>query len=551
LPKELVPPAINKPSKKNCVTFWSSAVPANLAKLATFGTDKLTFNKITDEALYGLHQIKFELQTAGGIKIGNSPDVPTYLSKPSCEKATLGSLATITSKPIALATKLDVNILNVALMFATSTSGCKQRYVLKMKSTDRIEKVFVDAVTFKCDYTAQTCTATFPSNMEMRDGVHAISVTASSTMNVALNEGTSKTAAAVGTWTVTKSQNDCESVTKSLATKVGASAAPAFYRIGAKAVDVAWGAFTVSPVDCNLLYSVAVSDASKELAPFLTTVTGLRSRSLMIPVGTAPKKNEVAGTHSFVVTATSVGGTVQTKTLTITMKISDPDCEPPTTLKPLLDSGKAYTAHKLMDEQTYIMWSYKVEPVKCRVLMTYKSSVSNDANTGIGVYATDKLRVFIFPKTNVATSLGPHTITVTPSTWEGTAQVNNKWTRAVTVQNPCGLDTVITQTKGDITYLLNSGDLVIDIKRFTTNPKVCKEWISVVALKTMGDLSKIATSSTATTITIANTADATKAKTYPVTFTVQAKTNKEFTFNVIVKNDCPSGPSLVTVPTTA
>lgn len=69
--------------------------------------------------------------------------------------------------------------------------------------------------------------------------------------------------------------------------------------------------------------------------------------SLMIPRG--DPKNEVAGTHSFTVSATTVQGIAQTLKQTITMRISDPDCEPPAVLEPLLDSRVAYNDHALLD----------------------------------------------------------------------------------------------------------------------------------------------------------------------------------------------------------
>lgn len=168
---------------------------------------------------------------------------------------------TIASEAFATTTTTDITTLDTTDIFTPSLAGCKMRYVLQMTSTDPVETALVAAVTYACDFTAETCAITMPSAMAVRDGIHAVSVTASSTMNVALFEGASVSAAAVGTWTVTKHQPDCESPAAGLATAVS-TLSPPFYRIGTSAASIAWDAWTVFPVDCHLLYSVAVASSS-------------------------------------------------------------------------------------------------------------------------------------------------------------------------------------------------------------------------------------------------------------------------------------------------
>jgi len=260
LPLDFDAPAYTLPvDTPVCVQYWSSAIPASMTAFADFSptTEKLRFDLFSDETSYGLRYIPLVLETTGAAQIGSTQNLPVYLSKPGCEPGSM----TLTSAAFATTTTTDITTLDTTEMFTPSLAGCIMRYVLQMTSTDPVETALVAAVTYACDFTDETCAITMPSAMAERDGVHAVSVTASSTMNVALQEGASLTAAAVNTWTVTKHQPDCESPGAGLSTAVG-TLSPPFYRIGTSTRAIAWDAWTVSPVDCHLLYSVAVASGS-------------------------------------------------------------------------------------------------------------------------------------------------------------------------------------------------------------------------------------------------------------------------------------------------
>lgn len=125
------------------------------------------------------------------------------------------------------------------------------------------------------------------------------------------------------------------------------------------------------------------------------------------------------------------------------------------------------------------MWSYKIEPLKCIPLMEYESYRRGNLASDIVEFNTD-LRVFKFHFT-YGHDAGPNIVSVVPSTWEGDAQndILNVWRRTVTYSNPCPAS-VFTAKTDDITYILNSGSMIIDVNHFTTDPEYCMIWMTTV-----------------------------------------------------------------------
>jgi hypothetical protein len=108
------------------------------------------------------------------------------------------------------------------------------------------------------------------------------------------------------------------------------------------------------------------------------------------------------------------------------------------------------------------MWSFNIEPAKCRPLMTYASTVhttqlfqADGVSSGTIAVWNDK-RAFLFPWKEVQQDLGPYDIRVTPSTQEGTAltDTSNVWQRRVTVEDACPIS-VVTVSNANSVYELN------------------------------------------------------------------------------------------------
>lgn len=118
------------------------------------------------------------------------------------------------------------------------------------------------------------------------------------------------------------------------------------------------------------------------------------------------------------------------------------------------------------------MWSYKIEPLKCIPLMEYASYKSGTGSEDIIEFNTD-LRVFKFLWTDNSAAV-TNDVYVIPSTWEGSAQIgiDNVWRRTATYSNPCPAS-VFTAKTDDITYILNSGPMIVDTNHFTTDPEYC------------------------------------------------------------------------------
>lgn len=138
------------------------------------------------------------------------------------------------------------------------------------------------------------------------------------------------------------------------------------------------------------------------------------------------------------------------------MRISDPDCEPPATLTPLLNDGDLITGRTLMQDQGFVMWSFNVAPAKCLPLMSYASTVSGTGVSSGAVVTWNSQRVFKFPWVANHLAVGPYTVSVTATTWEGSAQslAANVWSRSVTLTDPCP-STALTVDNTDIPYVLN------------------------------------------------------------------------------------------------
>lgn len=206
--------------------------------------------------------------------------------------------------------------------------------------------------TFTTEYAAATGAIAF-GGTEFDDGVHLFEVKAYSTVNVALYEGDSSSAYSIATIRVTKWTQTCEDEAATLVTATTAYSSASYYRIGTSSATESWPRFTMDSgtSGCNVIYTVV---PPTELVPWVSQ-PDLTSFAIHIPVSnsvvdpdtevsTTTLNEALAGEYTFAVTSTTVKAAnhfTQTTALSFTFRVSDPDCEAPTTVTPISDHGVA------------------------------------------------------------------------------------------------------------------------------------------------------------------------------------------------------------------
>jgi len=137
-------------------------------------------------------------------------------------------------------------------------------------------------------------------------------------------------------------------------------------------------------------------------------------------------------------------------------------------------------------------------------------------------------------------------------TWEGDVQndVLNVWRRTATYSNPCPASVFTAKTE-DITYILNSGSQIADLNHFTTDPAYCKYWMTDV---THTNIPAVFTNRIDNipyqlyNVIFSGTGRTSDVGTHVVGMNAHiAGTNIPYNVNVVIVNDCPTGPTLSSI----